>query len=146
MSALIFVKAEKLSALISFVHEKWVGLNILGESALIFLALATGPLTPFKTMGKIHFSQIEVVGKKLWTNVTLVIPQVKCYEDNQHWLYRNLKKIGPLEYTGPRIYNIDILQKNQLFLKNLIFLIKYVYSGCHLMLCYHIWEDRAKST
>ena len=43
MSALIFVKAEKLSALISFMHEKWVGLNILGLSALIFLALVTSP-------------------------------------------------------------------------------------------------------
>jgi hypothetical protein len=44
MSALIFVKAKKLSALISLVHEKWVGLNILGESALIFLALVTRPV------------------------------------------------------------------------------------------------------
>jgi hypothetical protein len=30
-------------ALISFMHEKWVGLNILGESAIIFLALVTSP-------------------------------------------------------------------------------------------------------
>ncbi len=40
-SALIFVSAEKLSALISFMLQKWVGLNVLGESALIFLALVT---------------------------------------------------------------------------------------------------------
>ena len=33
-----------LSALISFMPEKWVGLNILGKFALIFLALVTGPL------------------------------------------------------------------------------------------------------
>jgi hypothetical protein len=26
------------------VHEKWVGLNILGELALIFSALVTGPI------------------------------------------------------------------------------------------------------
>jgi hypothetical protein len=43
MSALIFVKAKKLLALISFMHEKWVNLNILGLSALIFLALVTRP-------------------------------------------------------------------------------------------------------
>ena len=43
MSALIFINAEKLSALIFLLHEKWVGLNILCESALIFLALRTGP-------------------------------------------------------------------------------------------------------
>ena len=43
MSALIYVKAKKLSALITLVHEKLVGLNILGELALIFSALVTGP-------------------------------------------------------------------------------------------------------
>jgi hypothetical protein len=43
MSALIFINAEKLSALIFMVHEKSVGLNILCESALIFSALVTGP-------------------------------------------------------------------------------------------------------
>ncbi len=42
MSALIFINAKKLSALIFLVHEKWVGLNILCESALIFSALRTG--------------------------------------------------------------------------------------------------------
>jgi hypothetical protein len=30
-------------ALISFMHEKWVGVNILGELALIFSALVTSP-------------------------------------------------------------------------------------------------------
>ncbi len=34
---------SKFLALISFMHEKWAGLNILGLSALIFLALVTGP-------------------------------------------------------------------------------------------------------
>jgi hypothetical protein len=41
--AFIFVKAKKLLVLISLVHKKWVGLKILGESALIFLALVTTP-------------------------------------------------------------------------------------------------------
>jgi hypothetical protein len=43
MSALIFVNAKKLSALISLVRQKWVGHNILGELALIFLGLVTSP-------------------------------------------------------------------------------------------------------
>ncbi len=44
MSALIFINAEKMSALIFLVRQKWVGVNILGVSALIFLALVTGPV------------------------------------------------------------------------------------------------------
>ncbi len=35
------------SALIYFMHEKWVGLNILGLLALIFLALVTSPKNIF---------------------------------------------------------------------------------------------------
>jgi hypothetical protein len=40
---LIAVAIKKELALISFVHEKRVGFNILGEYALIFLALVTCP-------------------------------------------------------------------------------------------------------
>jgi hypothetical protein len=42
MSALIFINAKKMLALIFLVRQKWVGVNILGVSALIFLALVTG--------------------------------------------------------------------------------------------------------
>jgi hypothetical protein len=39
-------------ALISFMHEKWVGLNILGESALIILALVSSPILKIAKVGK----------------------------------------------------------------------------------------------
>ncbi len=55
MSALIFINAKKLLALIFLVHEKWVGLNILCELALIFSALVTGP----KFISIIIFSSVK---------------------------------------------------------------------------------------
>jgi hypothetical protein len=50
-----------LSALISFMPEKWVGLNILGKLALIFLALVTGPL--FFWNEKIKLSKTNMLSK-----------------------------------------------------------------------------------
>ncbi len=46
-------------ALVSFVPEKWVGLNILGVSASIFSALVTGAWNPIELLLE-TFDQVKI--------------------------------------------------------------------------------------
>jgi hypothetical protein len=57
-------------ALISYMHEKWVGLNILGVSALIFLALVIGTNNIIVTVivKRQPLITVNVISCSLWSN------------------------------------------------------------------------------
>jgi hypothetical protein len=59
------VPTPNFSALIFLVRQKWVGVNIFGNSALIFLALVTGHLFLLEICWSFFF--------QLWLNVKIYI-------------------------------------------------------------------------